>query len=84
MCVFLLCSMVNRITVYLVGDGTHFHSHSSLPGQTFSHWVARKSKPMANTRSVKQKSVQHVLVHLCTLEIYMQQRDIKTSVILRV
>lgn len=68
--------------VYLVGDEAHFHSHPSLPGKTFGHWVARQSKSMANTRSVKQKCIQQVLVHLCALEIFMlQDREIKMHVI---
>lgn len=39
--------------------------------------MSRQGEPMANTRRVQQQSIQHVLIHICTLQVFTQQTHTK-------
>lgn len=67
-------------TVYLVGDGAHFHRHASLPGQKFCERMSRQGKPMADTRCIHQQSIQHVLIYICTLQVFVTEHTSKTII----
>lgn len=67
--------------MYLVGDGAHFHRHASLPGQKFCERMSRQGKPMADTRRIHQQSIQHVLIHICTLQVFVTEHTSKNTVI---
>lgn len=56
--------------VYLVRNGAHLHRHAPLPGQKLGEGVSRQGESMANTRRVQQQSVQHVLIHVRTLQVF--------------
>lgn len=64
--------------VYLVGNGAHLHCHASLPGQKFGEGMSRQGKSMADTRCVQQQSIQHVLIHVCTLQVFVAE-DAKST-----